>query len=207
MFESKDEPLLLDFSIPLFRDSEPLQIVGPVPGNPAAIRQFTNLADWRSYVLGLQLRGSTPKVFRRKHNHVLRTLFLAWLDANVIKLAELGGLAMLEGAIRARYPEIKINKKQPGLECALTHLVEHGGLNDDALRETGARVSHNILPARDKGGRRLNEGGSSLSNVRNRLAHGDPFEVMPWGGLFEVIRDLVDFMYPAPEKGGMSGST
>jgi hypothetical protein len=198
IFESKDEPLLLDFSIPIFRDTEPLQIVGPVPGNLAAIREFTNLADWRSYVLGLQLRGSVPRAFRRQHNRVLQTLFFAWLNADVIKLAELGALATLEGAIKARYPEIKKKKKNPGLEDALTYLVKHGGLNDEALRETGACVSQNILPPRDDRARRLNEGGSSLSEIRNRLCHGDPFEVTPWGGLFEVIRALIDFMYPAP---------
>ena len=193
MFESKDEPLLLDFSVPMFRDSEPLQIVGPVPGNPAAIREFTNLADWRSYVLGLQLRGSVPKAFRRYHNQTLRALFLAWLDGGVIQLAELWALATLEGAIKTRYPRINERAKEegikvPGLEYALRYLVNQGGLTDEALRESGARVLQNVL----KGGN-----GSSLSEIRNGLAHGNALGGMPWGGLFEVIRDLIDFMYPA----------
>jgi len=196
MFDLADEPLLLDFSIPIFRDGEPLQIVGPVPGNPAAIREFNNLADWRSYVLGLQLRGSVPKAFRRYHNQALRALFFAWLDDGVIQVAELWALATLEGTIKARYPEMKERAKEegikfPGLEYALRYLVNQGGLTDEALRESGARVLQNVL----KDGN-----GSSLSDIRNGLAHGNALGGMPWGGLFEVIRDLIDFMYPAPSE-------
>lgn len=190
MFESDDAPLLTDFCVPLFRDSGPLQIVGPVSGNPAAIRQFTELADWRNYVLGLRLRGSVPKLFRHSHNQALRALFLAWIDCGMIQLAELWALATLEGAIKARYPEIKQRAKPCGLENALQHLVNQGGLTDEALRESGARVLQNVL----KGGN-----GSSLSEIRNGLAHGNALGGMPWGGLFEVTRDLIDFMYPAQE--------
>lgn len=31
--------------------------------------------------------------------------------------------------------------------------------------------------------------------MRNRLAHGDPFEGLPPGGLLHVIRDLIHFVY------------
>ncbi len=79
--------------------------------------------------------------------------------------------------------------KFPGLEYALRYLVNQGGLTDEALRESGARVLQNVL----KGGN-----GSSLSEIRNGLAHGNALGGMPWGGLFEVIRALIDFMYPAP---------
>ena len=188
----ENAPLLLDFSIPLFRDSNSLQFPRPVVGQPAAIQQFIDIADWRKYVLDLRLSGSVPEISRRKYDQVLRLLFMAWLDDSIIKLAELGALAALEGAIKARYPD-KFN----GLEAALKYLVKSGGVTDEALRvfrETGMPVMQNILRTSKNGS------GSSLSEIRNRLAHGDPFEIMPWAGLFEVVRDLIDFMYPPPAE-------
>ncbi len=189
---SKPESMspLLDFSIPLFRDSDPLVIQSPVPGQPTAILQFTNLADWRRHVLGLRLRGATPPIFRRKHDQALQLLFMAWLDVTVIKLAELGALATFEGACKARYP----NQEFRGLENALKYLIEHEGLVDEAFRvyrETGGAIVQNLLPTSKDGS------GSGFSEIRNRLAHGDPFEILPWCGLFEIVRDLIDFMYPA----------
>ena len=188
-----NESFLADFAIPLFRDSQPLQWVGPIPGNPVDITQFTCMEQWRLHVHGLQLRGDAPKIIRSKHEHMLRVLFLAWMDAAVIKLAELAALAALEGAIKARYPKQRFK----GLEAALKHLVEHGGVTDDALpvfQQSGGVMVQNLLyTPKDRSG-------SGLSEIRNRLAHGDPFEVMPWAGLFEVVRDLIDFMYPSLSK-------
>ncbi len=193
MSNFENAPLLLDFSIPLFRDSNSLQFPRPVVGQPAAIQQFTDIADWRKYVLDLRLSGSVPEISRRKYDQVLRLLFMAWLDDSIIKLAELGALAALEGAIKARYPDPPLR----GLEKALEYLVKTVGVTDEDLRcsrETGMPVVQNILRTSKNGS------GSSLSEIRNRLAHGDPFEIMPWAGLFEVVRDLIDFMYPPPAE-------
>src|SRR5258708_28314521 len=103
MFESKDEPLLLDFSIPMFRDSGPLQIAAFEPGNPVPIRQFTDLGDWRNHVLKLRLSSAVPKAIRDKHDQVLRTLFMAWFYHDVVKLADPGALTVLGRAITMRY--------------------------------------------------------------------------------------------------------
>ena len=35
----------------------------------------------------------------------------------------------------------------------------------------------------------------NLAERRNILAHGDPFEGLPAGGLLERVRDLIDFAY------------
>jgi hypothetical protein len=174
-----------------FHENAPLILPGPVLGNPVAIRQFSTLDQWRDYVAGLRLNGNPPEAVERAYEHMLRVLLLAWFDAAVIKLAELAALARLESAIAIRY-----NKKFRGLEKALEHLVEHGGVTDAALRtfqESGGSIVANLL--RKKNG----ELGSGLSQIRNRLAHGDPFETMPWAGLFEIVRDLIDFMYPRAE--------
>lgn len=35
----------------------------------------------------------------------------------------------------------------------------------------------------------------TLAERRNSLAHGDPFEGWPTGGLLELVRDLINFAY------------
>ena len=182
---------LADFSIPLVRKTQPLQWVGPIQNNPVGITYFTNIEQWRLYVVSLQFKGVAPEQIRAKHEHVLRVLFLSWLDAAVIKTAEMAVLATLEAAIKMRYPETEI----PTLEKALKHLIKHSKVTDNDLpvvRQSGGTVVKNLLRTSKDGS------GSGLSEIRNRLAHGDPLEFTPWAGLFEVVRDLVDFMYPNP---------
>lgn len=179
-----DLPAVLE--CPLSRKGDPLHWWGPVPGNPVAPRQFIRLEDWREYVTTLCPSGEPPEVIARGYVRTLQVLYLAWLDAPVIKLAELAALANLESAIVVRY-----QKRFRGLEAALKHLVEHGGVTDAdfrMVRECGGAVVANLLKA--------SKGGPALSEVRNQLAHGDPFETLPRAGLFEVVRDLIDFMYP-----------
>lgn len=140
--------------------------------------------------MGLCPLGEPPEAIARGYARALRVLYLAWLDASVIKLAELAVLASLESAIAIRY-----HKRFKGLETALAYLIQHGGVNDANLRvvrECGGSVVANLLKA--------SRGGPALSEVRNQLAHGDPFETLPRAGLFEVVRDLTDFMYSATER-------
>jgi hypothetical protein len=35
----------------------------------------------------------------------------------------------------------------------------------------------------------------TLAERRNALAHGDPFDGLPVGGLLELVRDLINFAY------------
>ncbi len=35
----------------------------------------------------------------------------------------------------------------------------------------------------------------SLSQRRNGMAHGDPFDGLPVGGLLELVRDLINYAY------------
>ncbi len=180
MFDLADEPLLLDFSIPIFRDSDPLQIAAFEPGNPVPVRQFTDLGDWRNHVLKLRLSSAVLKAIRDKHDQVLRTLFMAWFHPDVVKLAELGALAVLERGIRMRY---STRKFKAGLTFPLRYLLECGGVRDEDLRTypgAGVGVVQNLLRACKERSR------ESLCEIRNRLAHGDPFEITPWAGLFEA---------------------
>jgi hypothetical protein len=34
-----------------------------------------------------------------------------------------------------------------------------------------------------------------LNKIRNGLAHGDPFDGFPYGGLLELVRDLIEYAY------------
>jgi hypothetical protein len=194
---TSEHSLLLDFSFPLFRDTKPLTVIGPTSGSPASIRQFTELSDWRQHVQGLSLRGNVPVEFRQKYDRALRLLFMAWLDETVIKIAELAALATLEGAIKMKFQKEQFKGK--GLAAALKHLLENTDISDADLpiwKETGGAVIDNIwVDGKDKSKKsRLY---LTLNKIRNRTAHGDPFEEIPWGGIFEVVRDLIDYMYPA----------
>ena len=184
--------LFTAFTAPVTREVEPLLIPGPVPGNPVALRQFRYIEEWQQFILSLRLSGHPPQEIQRHYERMLRVLYLAWLDASVIKLAELAALASLEGTIKWRYQP----KQFKGLAAALKHLVTDAGVRDSDLRvvrECGGAVISNLL-------RSSPPDPASLSEIRNRLAHGSPFELSPWGGLFEVVRDLIDFMYPQPES-------
>ncbi|WP_293682825.1 hypothetical protein [uncultured Phenylobacterium sp.] len=35
----------------------------------------------------------------------------------------------------------------------------------------------------------------TLADRRNAMAHGDPFEGLPVGGLLELVRDLIEYAY------------
>ena len=35
----------------------------------------------------------------------------------------------------------------------------------------------------------------SLAGIRNSFAHGDPFDGLPWSGMLELVRDLIEYAY------------
>jgi hypothetical protein len=35
----------------------------------------------------------------------------------------------------------------------------------------------------------------SLADIRNKQAHGDPFDGLPWSGLLELVSDLIEYAY------------
>ncbi len=34
-----------------------------------------------------------------------------------------------------------------------------------------------------------------LPHIRHSLAHGNPFDCMPWGRLLELVHDLIEYAY------------
>jgi len=80
------------------------------------------------------------------------------------------------------------------------YLVDNDGLTDAALPFT-QHYGGSIIPVLRRGqttGRQFNSGiteQQTLSEIRNSLAHGDPFDGLPWGGLLELVRDLIEYAY------------
>ena len=149
--------------------------------------EFHHITEWRGYLLSLQIRSAKVPVIPADAYHVaLRMLLLAWADTCLVKPAELQALRSLESALRGVYfqvlferrralkPKLVPEKFRPGLGEFLEHMAEHDGL-DPALHNKSKKTT-----------------GNALNFIRNGLAHGDPFNGLPWGGLLEAVRDVME---------------
>jgi hypothetical protein len=186
--------LLNTMVLPIDRSQDPLILPWPISGSPAGFRRFRTITEWREFILDLGLHEAIPEVVSGKFQRSQKLYFLAWIDFDVIKAGELMALTALELALRDRCG----NKM---LALLLQHMVEKDGLNDEKipmfkkyggsivanLYETGAsreaRKGMNVVPP------------MTLAGIRNSLAHGDPFDSLPWTGLLELVRDLIEYAY------------
>ena len=186
----------------------------PMPDNLGGQVSFSTFAEWRSFVLALSPRRVIPEIVTRKFERAQKLHVLVWLDVDLIKAGELIALTALELALTDRYAvkekerrrtlaakkaetkhrEISKSDKwwieNASLAGLLKYMVEHDGLTEDQVpmnRRCGppskviARLTGDVEP--------------SLSNIRNDLAHGAPFDGFPWSGLLELVRDLIDYAY------------
>lgn len=170
------------------RREGPLTLVWPVPGNPAENRLFSNPGEWRTFVQSLGLRHGIPEIVAAKFRRAQMLYFLAWLYFDLIKAGELVALATLELALNDRYGD-KVKKRGTYRSFAdlLAYMVQDG-LTDDKIpmvvRSGGSAIGFingTVKP--------------SLAEIRNREAHGDPFDGFPYGGLLELVRDLIHYSY------------
>lgn len=207
------------FTLPLDRSGAPFVIPWlHTPETPSGLRSFTNIMEWRAYLHDLRLDdGAWPGAIQ-KFRRARKLYFLAWLDADLIKAGELVALTALELTLRERYAaRILELRRQAGdgrrdvhLRDLLKHVVEQDGLTDDKLptvQKYGGAILRNLYEADQARGARLYEvrDGRKVKRtmvavppitfdaIRNRMAHGDPFDTLPWGGLLEVVRDLIHF--------------
>lgn len=154
------------------------------------VMQFYRIAEWRDYLLTLQLRSrKVPMVFVNFYNAALRTLLLAWAEPAVIKPAELQTLRSLEAGLRdvyfqpvfdqakARKPTLSRDEFMPGLGRYLDYMAAHDELPPEA-HSPSKRTT-----------------GNALDVIRNGLAHGDVFNGLPWGGLFESVREVMEHAF------------
>ena len=163
-------------------------IAWPTPGMPGSFLSFERPADWLAFVVTLDLDERLPLVLRAKFHRALRLLYLAWLEADLMKAAELVAMTTLELALRDRYGGAYTGGRPPAFGVLLNHMVERDELTDPQIplvaRCGGSavgRVTCAIKP--------------SLREIRNSLAHGDPFDGLPHAGLIELVRDLIMFAY------------
>lgn len=114
---------------------------------------------------------------------------LAWLAFDLIKAGELVALTTLELALTDRYGD-KVRDKRGAisLQRLLAYMPKYDGLTDAKLPSVqlsgGTAIDFLAGTVRP-----------SLSQIRNKLAHGDPFDGLPYAGLLVLVRDLIDYAY------------
>lgn len=205
---------LLDIS--LF-DTEPpdgtFLMPWPLPGNPGALLPFCHFVDWRKFLEARQLHPAIPEIVGSKFRRAQRLYLLAWIDFGLVKAGELVALTALELALKDRYGGFFIqqdmqksgkqnhSERTPSLAQLLEHMVQKDGLTDESLPFTklygGSVISllYESKASRDAAKKSSMPKPITLAGIRNSLAHGDPFDGLPWGGLLELIRDLIEYAY------------
>lgn len=170
------------------RREAPLALPWPVPGNPGGFYEFSTAAQWRAFVLSLGLPAGIPEIVAAKFRRAQMLYFLAWLYNDLIKAGELMALAALELGLNDRYGG-KVRKRGAYRSFAelLVYMIQDG-LTDDRIpmvkRCGGSAIAFISGDARP-----------SLAEIRNKQAHGDPFDGFPVGGLLELVRDLIAYAY------------
>jgi hypothetical protein len=144
---------------------------------------------WREFVLSLSLPDGIPETVGTKYRRAQMLYFLAWLYPDLIKAGELVGLTTLELAVRDCYGDkVRGRGKSKPTFAALLQYMPKDGLTDAEIpmvkRSGGTAVA--FVTGQSK---------PSLAERRNVLAHGDPFDAFPCGGLLELIRDLIVYAY------------
>lgn len=180
----------------LSRVAGPLSLVWPSSRSPVDTLRFDTATAWRAFIDDLGLPGHLPDVIQRKFSRAQALYRLGWIDPGLIKAGELAALIALELALKdrcgARHPA-----RRPTFADLLIFIVEVDGLTDAGLpviaRCGGSAIGQLTGAVRPR-----------LSDLRNDMAHGDPFEGPPTGGLLEVVRDVIVYAYrdfPAPADG------
>jgi hypothetical protein len=166
----------------------PLVLPWPAPGKPGGLIEFSTAVHWRDFIAGLGLAPGIPEIVAAKFRRAQMLYFLAWLYFDLIKAGELMALATLELALNDRYGT-KVKKRGAYRSFAelLAYMIQDG-LTDDKIpmvRRSGGSaigfVNGDVKP--------------SLADIRNKQAHGDPFDGFPVGGLLELVRDLIAYGY------------
>jgi len=173
-------------SIPLPPRTDPLLLAWPTDGQAGGFLSFEQPQAWRAFVESLGIHPLIPMIIQAKFERAQTLYMLGWIDMGLIKGGELAALIALELALTDRYG-CAFDKK-PSFATLLKHMVAIDGLTDAkipmAVRCRGTAI-----------GQLTGEVRPTLAERRNTLAHGDPFEGLPTGGLLELARDLINYAY------------
>jgi hypothetical protein len=182
----QEEYLDLDHIQLAARDA-PLIIAWPSPGLPGGMIQFNQPDEWRRFIIGLGIDARIPDIVQFKFRRAQALYLLGWIDLDVLKAGELAALIALELTLMDRYGG-QIPKKKRSFATLLKHLVDVDGLDDTRIPmivRTGGSAIGFVTGASKP----------SLNQRRNGMAHGDPFDGLPVGGLLELVRDLINYAY------------
>jgi hypothetical protein len=166
---------------------EPVLLAWPTQGNAGGFIQFEKAADWRAFVESLGIDPRIPEIVRAKFARAQTLYLLGWADFSVIKAGELAALIALELALMDRYGG-RPTKNKRSFAALLKHMVEVDGLTD-------AQIPMVVRSGGTALGQLTGDTRPTLAERRNALAHGDPFDGLPTGGLLELARDLINFAY------------
>lgn len=166
---------------------EPVLLAWPTQGNAGGFIRFEKASEWRAFVDNLGIDTHIPEIVRAKYARAQTLYLLGWVDFSVLKAGELAALIALELALMDRYGG-RISKSKRSFAALLKHMVDSDGLTDAqipmVMRCGGTAV-----------GQLTGDIHPTLAERRNMLAHGDPFDGLPTGGLLELARDLINFAY------------
>ncbi|WP_133648516.1 hypothetical protein [Paraburkholderia flava] len=207
-------------SFDLARNEAPFLMPWPQPGNPGAVLAFHHFLEWQAFIAARGLHPAIPHIVGGKFRRAQRLYLLAWLDGDLVKAGELVALTALELALKDRYGaffrqrHVQLGNKRkreqaPSLHELLDHLVDGDELTDAQLPFV-QRYGGSVLPVlrkRRTDGHDLSNAEASrptLAEIRNSLAHGDPFDGLPWSGLLELVRDLIEYAYRSYLQEGQS---
>ena len=167
--------------------AKPFFLAWPTPGRPGGLIRFDRPYEWEAFVGAMAVDGRIPEIVRIKFARAQTLYLLGWVDPGLIKAGELAALIALELAASDRYGA-RLPKGKRTFADLLRYMVVHDGLDDASIpmvaRSGGTAVGQLTGALRP-----------TLADRRNALAHGDPFEGLPAGGLLELVRDLINYAY------------
>lgn len=185
-----ESPFLVTAARAIHRSTSPLVIPWPMPGNMGGFRSFMEFAEWKGFLDDFKLSDRVPGLVRAKFERSRKLYLLAWIDGDLIKAGELVAMTALELAFKDRYGD-KVRRKNGSIhfDDLCFYVAEMDGLTDDQL-PMNRRCRAGTVVGRLRGDHK-----PSIAEIRNSLAHGGPFDGLPWSGLLELVRDLIDFAY------------
>lgn len=166
---------------------EPVLLAWPTQGNAGGFIQFEKAADWRAFIDGLGIDPRIPEIVHAKFARAQTLYLLGWVDFSVLKAGELAALIALELALMDRYGG-RSSKNKRSFATLLKYMVDCDGLTD-------AQIPMVVRCGGTAVGQLIGTTHPTLAERRNALAHGDPFDGLPTGGLLDLVRDLINYAY------------
>jgi hypothetical protein len=165
---------------------EPVLLAWPTQGNAGGFLQSEKAVDWRAFVdsLGIDARiRDRARQVRKGADAVF-----AWLGG--LQRPQSGRtrwLDPLELALMDRYGG-SLSKNKRNFSALLKYMVDCDGLTD-------AQIPMVVGCGGTALGQLTGDTHPTVAERRNALAHGDPFDGLPTGGLLELVKDLINFGY------------